>query len=227
MSVSVIIPVYNGARYLVESIESALLQGNLTLEVLVIDDGSTDESAEIADKHVSERVRVYRKENGGVASACNLGVQNSKGQFIAFLDADDLWRPLKLQKQLELLSIRSDIGVVTSMQQNFWMPGLEHEAESNPDLKKPLPGVGSTFLARKSVFDQCGLLDHEFRNRDIQEWIVRVKREGYGHQTLNEILVDRRIHEANDSRIRKPGESELLDLASQLLTRRKKSRRES
>ena len=135
---------------------------------------------------------------------------------------DSLWRPQKLTRQLRLFEQDESLGVVTSLMQNFWIAGLEKEAEINLNLRKPQPGVASTFVARRTVFEQCGQLDVEYRNRDIQEWIVRVKRHGWTHGLVEEVLVDRRIHDANDSRVRDPGEDELLGLASKLLAARRK-----
>lgn len=222
MSVSVIIPVYNGARWLAESINSALNQGDLVTDVFVVDDGSTDGSAALAQSHQDDRVRVVSKANGGAASARNVGLELARTPYIAFLDADDLWRPQKLTRQLRLFEQDESLGVVTSLMQNFWIAGLEKEAEINLNLRKPQPGVASTFVARRTVFEQCGQLDVEYRNRDIQEWIVRVKRHGWTHGLVEEVLVDRRIHDANDSRVRDPGEDELLGLASKLLAARRK-----
>lgn len=224
MSVSVVIPVYNGARWLGECIDSALAQGDVVSELVVVDDGSTDNSAAIALAHADSRVRLCTKDNGGAASARNLGIENAQGRFIAFLDADDLWRPNKLAQQLPLLEQRKELGVVTGLMKNFWMTGLESEAEENPELKRPQPGVASTFVARKAIFNDCGLLDTEFRERDIQEWIVRVKRSGWEHALVDQIVVDRRIHDANHSRIRKPGEEELLGLANRLLKARREKK---
>ena len=222
MSVSVIIPVYNGARWLAESINSALNQGDLVTDVFVVDDGSTDGSAALAQSHQDDRVRVVSKANGGAASARNVGLELARTPYIAFLDADDLWRPQKLTRQLRLFEQDESLGVVTSLMQNFWIAGLEKEAEINLNLRKPQPGVASTFVARRTIFEQCGQLDVEYRNRDIQEWIVRVKRHGWTHGLVEEVLVDRRIHDANDSRVRDPGEDELLGLASKLLAARRK-----
>jgi len=224
MAVSVVIPVFNGARWLTESIDSALGQGHLVAELFVVDDGSTDDSASIAESYPDSRVQVVRKANGGASSARNMGVELATQSYIAFLDADDLWRPQKLERQIHALEETDSLGVVTALMQNFWMAGLEAEAEENPSLRQPQPGVASTFLARRSVFDECGLLDTEFLDRDIQEWIVRVKRHGWSHALVDEVLVDRRIHDANDSRCRQPGEEELLNLATRLLEMRRKNR---
>src|SRR3972149_3633636 len=97
-SVSVVIPCYNGAVYLHETIESALAQTHSPLEVLVIDDGSTDDSAAIADSFGSP-VRVIRQTNQGESVARNRGIDEARGDWIAFLDSDDVWNPTKLERQ--------------------------------------------------------------------------------------------------------------------------------
>lgn len=98
-TVSVVIPCYNGAAYLRETLESALAQTHAPLEVIVVDDGSTDDSAAIAESF-GPPVRVIRQENRGESAARNVGVRASRGDWIAFLDADDLWDPCKLEAQL-------------------------------------------------------------------------------------------------------------------------------
>ena len=98
-SVSVVIPCYNAAAYLRETLDSALGQTHPPLEVIVVDDGSTDDSAAIAQSY-GPPVRVIRQENQGESVARNRGIDEAKGDWIAFLDADDLWKPTKLQKQL-------------------------------------------------------------------------------------------------------------------------------
>ena len=94
-SVTVIIPCYNGAAYLREAIDSALDQTHPPLEVIVIDDGSTDDSAAIAESY-GPPVCVIRQENQGESVARNRGIDEAKGDWVAFLDADDLWKPTKL-----------------------------------------------------------------------------------------------------------------------------------
>jgi glycosyltransferase involved in cell wall biosynthesis len=100
--VSVVIPVYNGAPYIADAIDSVLGQTYRPLECLVVDDGSTDRTAEIVERF-GPPVRCLRKGNGGVASARNFGAAEAHGRYVAFLDAADVWRPDKLRKQMELL----------------------------------------------------------------------------------------------------------------------------
>ncbi len=98
-TVSVIIPAYNAERFLRETVDSALNQTYRDTEVLVIDDGSTDETPGILDAY-GDRIRVLRQANQGRAAACNAGVETARGEWIAFLDADDLWLPEKLERQM-------------------------------------------------------------------------------------------------------------------------------
>lgn len=110
-SVSVIIPVYNGERYLAEAINSALVQTVQPREVIVVDDGSNDATNNIAAEF-QEAINLVRQENQGVAAARNRGAGIAKGDFLAFLDADDVWMPEKLEAQLALFAQEQQLGLV-------------------------------------------------------------------------------------------------------------------
>jgi glycosyltransferase involved in cell wall biosynthesis len=109
--VSVLIPVYNGEPYVSEAIASVLAQTYRRLECLVIDDGSTDRTPEIVDRFGAS-VRFLRKNNGGVAQARNFGAARAEGQYLALLDADDVWRPDKLERQMAVIAADPDVGLV-------------------------------------------------------------------------------------------------------------------
>ncbi|MBV6496243.1 MAG: putative glycosyltransferase EpsE [Pyrinomonadaceae bacterium] len=109
--ISVIIPNYNYARYLPEAIESVLAQTHKNVEVIVVDDGSTDDSKEVLASF-GDRIRTIFQQNQGVSAARNRGVAESNGDFLAFLDADDAFLPSKLEKQLELFRADEEIGLV-------------------------------------------------------------------------------------------------------------------
>jgi glycosyltransferase involved in cell wall biosynthesis len=113
MRVSVIIPAYNVEAYIAETIESALQQTRSVSEVIVVDDGSTDRTAEVAES-VGKIVRVYRQDNAGASAARNFALDHASGDLIAFLDADDLWEPRKLELQIAYLKGHPEIGTVTS-----------------------------------------------------------------------------------------------------------------
>src|SRR4051794_5813716 len=110
-AVSVVIPTYNYARFIERALVSVLGQTHRPAEVLVIDDGSTDETATVVDRYAT-RVRYLRQENSGVSAARNAGVESSTGDLVAFLDADDEWVPNKLELQVEALTKRPEAGLV-------------------------------------------------------------------------------------------------------------------
>jgi glycosyltransferase involved in cell wall biosynthesis len=112
-SVSVVIPAFNAAGTLAQTIESVLAQTHQPTEVVVIDDGSTDASAEVAERFPSP-VTCVRTPNAGVSRARNTGIERAAGEYVAFLDADDLWRPEKLERQLEALAANKQAEVSTS-----------------------------------------------------------------------------------------------------------------
>ena len=111
--VSVVIPTYNRAALLTEAIDSALAQDYPATEILVIDDGSTDHTADIAAAYEG-RIRYFQQANGGAGAARNFGMQQARGEFIAFLDSDDLWRPNKLSLQVSIMNARPDVAMLFS-----------------------------------------------------------------------------------------------------------------
>lgn len=127
--VSVILPTYNRVRFVAEAIESALQQSYRNLEVICIDDGSKDETpsvvADIADR--DPRVRYIRQANGGVSSARNHGLRLARGEWIAFLDSDDVWQPWKLELQMGLLAARPEVGMTWTNMDSMWADGRPHQ----------------------------------------------------------------------------------------------------
>jgi glycosyltransferase involved in cell wall biosynthesis len=114
VKVSVIIPTYNRAYILSEALESVFAQTFDDYEVIVVDDGSTDNTAEIIKRFSDSRLRYIKKENGGCGSAYNVGIRDSRAEYIAFLDSDDLWKPAKLECQVFFLDQHPEIGGVFS-----------------------------------------------------------------------------------------------------------------
>lgn len=111
--ISVVIPVYNGDRYIKTAIQSVLNQKNCTFELIIIDDGSTDQTADLIQPYRASLSYFYQT-NAGVSTARNLGIEKSTGQYIAFLDADDYFLPDKLAAQLALFQAEPSLGIVHS-----------------------------------------------------------------------------------------------------------------
>jgi glycosyltransferase involved in cell wall biosynthesis len=123
-SISVIIPAYNAQNTIVETISSVLNQTFTDLEIIVIDDGSTDKTCEYVQAIDDKRIKLFAYENGGVAKARNRGISHVQGEYIAFLDHDDLWTPDKLEAQITALSKSLDAGVAYS-----WTVSMYSEEE--------------------------------------------------------------------------------------------------
>jgi len=219
--VSCIIPVYNGEEFISEAIKSALHQSHPLLEIIVVDDGSTDATSRLVEAFKEARIRYVVQSNAGCTDARNHGLRLAKGEFVSMLDADDIWEFEKTARQLERFSERPEVEACTTLMQNFWAAELQEEARSNPHLAVPQPGVASTFMCRKEVVDRVGYLDPRYPDRDLQEWLLRLRESGGQYAVLEQVLVRRRVHANNMSRGRAPGESQLLDLASRLLERKR------
>ena len=109
--VSVVIPLYNCEKYILQSVQSILDQTYKRIELIIIDDGSTDSSLKIVKNIKDKRVRIITKQNGGLAQARNSGISEARGELIGFLDADDYWHPSKIERHLIHFESSSDIGL--------------------------------------------------------------------------------------------------------------------
>lgn len=197
--VSCIVPVFNGERYLAEALDSILAQTYRALEVVVADDGSTDGTAEILRRY-GDRVRVCRQPNSGAPAARNLGLAQARGALIAFLDADDLWHPEKLARQVARFAADAALDVSVTHIRNFWIDELRHEAErfEGHPLAQSQPGyVTVTMLARRSVFERVGGFNTALTVGDPTEWFVRAADAGARMELLADTLVFRRMHRGN------------------------------
>jgi glycosyltransferase involved in cell wall biosynthesis len=190
--ISVIMLVYNAERYLAESLESVLSQGIESLELLVVDDGSTDRSSEIIRSYGSACSCIYQT-NQGVTGARNTGLRESKGALIACLDADDLYLPHKLSSQAHYLEKNPQVGIVLC-------PIQLTDERLNP-LGNPFIcyQFGSAMI-RKEVFDQVGLCESDFVQSQDVDWFLRARDAGIqmAHQQQPGMLY--RQHATNVSR---------------------------
>ena len=181
-AVSVVIPAYNAAWCVGKAIDSVLAQDYRDFEVIVVNDGSTDDTAAILATY-GDAIRVVQQSNGGLSSARNAGIRESRGEFVAFLDADDWWLPGKLAKQMALMQTRPELGFTSTTARvedpegrlvNVWACAqwqgsfLVHLFGSNADVA----GSGSAVIARRALFDQVGGFDESLRSlEDIDMWM--------------------------------------------------------
>jgi glycosyltransferase involved in cell wall biosynthesis len=222
--VSCIIPVYNGADYLADAVRSVLAQRWPAIEIVVVDDGSTDRTPDVA-RSFGTQVRYIRQGNAGPAVARNNGLAEARGEFIAFLDADDLWSGNKLALQASLLLERPELGVVVGLVQNFWVEAAAEEREQMKDhpRSQPIPGyVTGTMLVRREVFERVGGFDPARIHSDAMEWFLRARAAGVREHLIEEVLLFRRLHGGNQSvQLAASSTDEFLHLLKGSLDRRR------
>jgi glycosyltransferase involved in cell wall biosynthesis len=201
--VSCILPVYNGKRYLREAIESVLAQTYRALEIIVIDDGSTDGTVDVLAGY-GDRLRHVRQTNAGPAAARNHGIALAGGAFIAFQDADDVWHRDKVKRQIERFEARPELELSIGHVQNFWIPDLKEEADRFRDhrLAQPGPAFGPpSLLVRRSLFEKVGLFNPKMRLSSDTDWFLRAAELRVTMEIVPEVLFYRRWHNNNISRL--------------------------
>ncbi len=219
--VSVIIPVYNGARFLRAALESVFAQTYRPFEVIVVDDGSKDDSGVIAESF--PEVHYLRQENQGVAAARNHGLEAARGEFFAFLDQDDLWTPEKLQVQVGHLLSHPELGYTLTNQQYFLEPGVTLPPWFRKELLTTVHTgwVLGTLVVRRAVFEQVGGFSTGYSAANDSDWFFRAKAAGVPMAVVPKLLLLKRIHEANDSGRAKEILSELLKVVKTSLDRQR------
>lgn len=183
-TVSVIIPAYNAARYLAETLASALGQTLTDIEVIVVDDGSKDNTAEVAQSFPA--VRYVHQQNAGVSAARNTGATHAQGEFLAFLDSDDLWHPDKLRQQVEALrqhpasvfsrtEAASDPDRQTAIQHGQRETSAPHQLIPDFHASFLLPYLTtSTVMVRRTAFEEAGGFDTRLRIAEDVDFYLRV-----------------------------------------------------
>jgi glycosyltransferase involved in cell wall biosynthesis len=202
--ISCIVPVYNGEKYLAEAIESIVKQSYRPIEIIIADDGSTDCTAMVAERY-NKQIRYLRQANAGTAAARNLGLSVAAGEFVAFLDADDLWHPEKLTRQMACFREFHELDCCVAHAQNFWIPELIEEEKKFRDhrMSKPLPGyVTGTLLTRRDFFDAVGHFNISIKHADDTEWFLRANERRAVMKLLPDVLLYRRLHYTNFSRVK-------------------------
>ncbi len=221
-SVSVIIPIYNSGKYLREAIDSVLAQRYSPLEVLVVDDGSSDNGPEIASSY-GPGVRVIAIPHRGHPAARNAGVAASTGDFLAFLDADDLWTANKIELQLQAFAADPSLDLVFGHMQNFISLDLTEEERAKIKCNSTvLPGLlQGSMLVRRGSFERVGPFPEERKMGDFLDWYGRATLGNLNMLMLPETFVRRRIHLANFQRTHKHLRRENLLVLKKLLDLRR------
>jgi glycosyltransferase involved in cell wall biosynthesis len=215
---SVITPVYNGERFLAQALESALAQDYHPIEVVVVDDGSEDTSAAIAERF-GQPVRCLRRTHAGQAAAREVGVAASEGEFIAFLDADDLWPPYRLSLQIEKLMAQPEIDGVHGRVMQF-RDGEDVQIESEAPRTVPVTSSG-TLLIRRSAYLKVGSVRTDLRVGEFIEWYGRALDAKLCFETLDAVVLFRRVHDANLTATLRENPTDYLRAVKATLDRRR------
>lgn len=205
--VSVVVPAYNAARTLPATVRSVLGQTMEDLEVIVVDDGSSDDTVAVADSIEDPRLRVVRRENGGASAARNSGIREARGIWVAFLDSDDVWLPTKLDRQLAYVSAHPDVHAVQTGAY-FVDDDLEilhvrrctasRDALWETLLFQNLPSFPSTLMIRRSKLDEIGFFDT--RLEILEDWEMAIRASRFCNlQSIEEPLSLYRTHPGNRS----------------------------
>lgn len=219
--VSVIIPVYNGERYIAEAIESVLAQDCRHIEIVAVNDGSTDGTEEVLRSYAD--VQYLYQERQGASSARNRGVRFSSGEFIAFLDADDLWTKDKLKIQTSLFSADLDLDMVFGHAEQFYSPELEESLRGRIHLAAgSMPGyVPGSMLVKREAFLRVGFFDAGFRIGEFIDWYMRALDHGLNSCLAPEVALRRRIHDANTGIMERDSRKDYLRVLKASLDRRR------
>ena len=209
--VSIIIPIYNGSNYMREAIDSAIAQTYENIEIIVVNDGSTDNTEEIA-KSYGDKIQYYKKENEGVATALNLAIKKSNGEYISWLSHDDVYFFSKIEKQISFLNINNEKKVILYsdwyiMDANgkyiFAVEHLEkHERKKlNNSFYPLLKGLvhGCTLLIPREAFDKVAFFDTMLKTtQDYDLWFKLFQ--VYPIRHMSEKLIKSRKHDKQGSR---------------------------
>ena len=225
--VSVIIPVFNPTEHLVACVESVLQQAYSNFEVILVDDGSSNRALEaMASTWSSSIVQVHRLDrNKGVAHARNWGVQHARGDYLCFIDQDDLWPPHKLGLQATYLDEHTAIDFVIGQQVYFLSAEQTHAPPwlRQDLLHTSLPGyLPGTVMVRKTSFAKIGFFDEYLvSGTDDVDWFFRAKDQGFKSTALTDDLLYKRVHGNNLSQQVAKHQRELLRVVAASIARQK------
>jgi glycosyltransferase involved in cell wall biosynthesis len=221
--VSVVVASYNGERFLAETLESVFAQDYDPFEVVFVDDGSSDGTAEIAR---SFPLRYLYQENRGLPAARNAGVALATGELIAFVDDDDLWPRTKLAVQTEYLADHEDVGCVLGRNEWIVEDGVEPPKLERDPIFHELGGIQLvSMMIRRRAFDEIGGFDPSYRYAEDRDLFVRLREHGIEIAVLPDLVLYKRLHGSNMT-MNRPESHPLLRSLKEKLDRGREERSE-
>ena len=220
--ISVIIPVYNGEKYLKDAIKSALNQTFKPYEVIVVNDGSTDGTEKIC-KEFKDQIKIFTQDHQGSGAARNLGVEKAKGNYLAFLDADDIWTEIHLRDGIAALAKPDSSDLVFGMMEEFYSPETDQAFRDQYACRsQPFQGLSpGTLLIKKSDFQKIGYFSTNFESGVTVEWLSRMETSPLTYQVLPDLHLKRRIHYTNNGILHKDQRSNYAKIVKESIQRKR------
>ena len=220
--ISVIIPCYNAAPYVREAIDSVLGQTCKCHEIIVIDDGSTDDSAAIVANY-GAAVMLVRQANQGIAATRNQGLKLAQGNLLAFLDADDYWPADSVESRLTELSATPGLDGVFGLIDAFISPDLS-SAQQQIITEMPAVQAGrlaGSLLVKRQVFEKVGDFNVDLQVGETMDWLARSQEQGIRFGQVSDIVLHRRIHTTNTVRKTQRLQADYLQVLRAAIERRR------
>jgi glycosyltransferase involved in cell wall biosynthesis len=226
--ITVIIPVYNCERYLAEAIDSALSQTWRPTEIIVVDDGSTDGSAAIAGRF-APRIKYDLISHGGAGAARNRGVALAAGDYLAFLDADDLWTKRKLESQMAIFNSPNPPDLLLGFVEHFISPDVDSLLANKIRCPtEPMPGrVPGTMLIPTPIFKRVGPFCETLTVGEFVEWYSRAMDLKLKELILSDVVLRRRLHSTNLGILNRDARSDYARVAKAAIDRRRQKIKET
>jgi hypothetical protein len=215
-----IIPVYNGAGFLAHAVSSVLAQGYPAIEIIVVDDGSTDDLG-AAVRSLPVDVRCFRQENAGAAAARNRGIRDASGELLAFLDVDDLWPEGALDSLVGVLLEHPDVDVVHGRAQVTRLTTYDAPGEYLGSPSESFPYYLGAGVYRRRAFERVGVFDADLRFSEDSDWFTRAASRGLNIVEMDEVTLLVRRHDANITRGKSLPDLDLLRLFKKAIDRRR------
>lgn len=221
--ISVILPVYNTEKYLSESIESILRQTYANKEIICVDDGSTDASRDILLSYADQLTILQNEQNRGIAHSRNKGISVAQGEYLAFMDADDIWDPEKLKAQLDYLQKNPTLDMCFTYMRCFISHELPEEIKQQRYCpSNPIPGfLSATFLIKRASFEHVGLFTETWKVGEFIDWFERAKSAELAYGVLEDVFLLRRIHSTNTGVRDRSSRSDYVKIVREALARKK------
>jgi glycosyltransferase involved in cell wall biosynthesis len=219
--ISVIMPVYNGAGFIAEAIDSIQQQNYSPLEIIIIDDGSTDDTKQVVSQ-IDDNIHYLYQTNQGPSVARNRGLGIAAGEIITFLDADDLWPTDKLQIQVPYLLNHSNLEFILGRIQYISLPGAQDiKIQLAEDETLAFVHLGSG-IYRNSAFKKVGFFEETLRYSEDHDWFLRARELGLPFKILEHITLYYRLHGQNMTRNKSAQDFQLLTVLKKSLDRRRR-----